>query len=103
MPWLVLPLLCYGSDPLTSPSHLNGHSVLPMFGLVGEVRLLCARVPNQHLENRRRRLRKGGKARVLNEEGMNPAGLPVDGCRAGLVSEQPSYMMTESREKVKVR
>lgn len=44
-----------GSDPSPPPplsSHLNDHSVFAMFGFIGEVRLLRARVPDQHLENR---------------------------------------------------
>lgn len=37
------------------PSHLDDHGVLPVFGLVGEVWLLCASVPNQHLENKQKK------------------------------------------------
>lgn len=56
-----------------------------MFGLIGEVRLLRARVPHQHLENTRRRVRKmrwHPKGCVLNKERVNPARLQVDVRRA---------------------
>lgn len=42
----------FGSSARLWLSHFDDHSVLSMFGLVGEVRFLRASVPNQHLEGR---------------------------------------------------